>query len=74
MVQLKKIIFAMYSCRHQNYIRFYGSERPIQEKLVSADTDNRPLLPILSADNWFQNMPNLAELLSKIGLKVLVII
>ena len=54
------------------------SERPIQKKLISADTDNRPSLPILSADisadNWFQNMPNLAELLSKIGLKVLVII
>ena len=26
------------------------SERPIQKKSVSADTDNWPLLPILSAD------------------------
>ena len=27
-----------------------SSERPIQKKSVSADTDNRPVLPILSAD------------------------
>ena len=27
-----------------------NSERPIQKKPVSADTDNQPILPILSAD------------------------
>ena len=29
---------------------FSNSERPIQENFVSADTDNRQVLPILSAD------------------------
>ena len=29
---------------------FLASERPIQQKLISADTDNWPVLPILSAD------------------------
>ena len=32
-----------------------GSERPIQENLISADTDNRPTLPILSADISAEN-------------------
>ena len=31
------------------------SERPIQEKFISADTDNRPSLPILSADISAEN-------------------
>ena len=35
-----------------------SSERPIQEKLLSADTDNRPILPILSADISAENQAN----------------
>ena len=31
------------------------SERPIREKALSADTDNRPILPILSADISAEN-------------------
>ena len=52
----------------------FGSERPIQKKMVSADTDNRPLLPILSADNCARNRLNLPLLFSEIGQKVMTII
>ena len=45
------------------------SERPIQQNLISADTDNRSNLPILSADISADNQCNLFNIQSKNGLK-----
>ena len=55
---------------------FRFSERPIQENVVSADTDNRQVLPILSADisaeneakNWYIEPQNLYRIFSNLVL------
>ena len=41
----------------QSPIHYAVSERPIRQKLISADTDNRPILPIISADISADNQP-----------------
>ena len=44
-----------------NWYNKQTSERPIQQKLISADTDNRPMWPILSADNIGRYRPFLSQ-------------
>ena len=39
----------------QTFHTLFGSERPIQQNMILADTDNRPVLPIISADISAEN-------------------